>query len=1112
MSPFSRYFSLGVISLLLTGSLAWAQLSTAQLSGRVTDESGAVLPGVTITVTQTDTGFMRSDVTDGNGSYVLTNLPLGPYRFEAALQGFRTYVQTGIVLQVGASPELNVTLSVGALEESVTVEGAAPLVDVQSSGISDVVQNEEILALPLNGRNAVELIALAGAAVQTTLPSQRVAPGGMGVSVAGGQSFGVAYVLDGAMHNNPQDNLNLPFPFPDALQEFSVATSGLNAQHGMHSGAAVNAVTKAGTNRFAGNMFEFLRDKQFNATNPFSRVGPDGKRLDDGLQRNQFGGTLGGPIVQNTLFFFGAYQGTVVKMTPSENIGFVPTPAMLAGDFTAAASPACTGGRQINLGGGFVNNRINPAQFSPAALNLARRLPTTTDPCGQVNYSFLDDSTEHQYLARIDFQRTADDTIFGRYLATKYDKPIPMRETDSPLSLYDATRNANVLGMDALAHSLAIGDTRVFGSNTVNSLRFSFNRSGVYRLAPETFDPYDIGSDVYSYQPNVGVFIVRSAFQVNNPGPSRFTTNASQINDDLTLVRGNHQLGVGGNLAYWRFNFLSHARSGGNWQFTGSATGLPLADFLLGRVGRLEHGGPAILPSEQWYLGLYAQDTWRATPRLTINGGLRWEPYFGQSVRNGAIYNFVRENFTNNVRSQVFVNAPAGFIYPGDPGFPGGRRGINTQWLNFSPRVGLGWDVNGDGRLAVRTSYGLTYDFPNAEYQLINANSPPFGNRTITEDPPGRFDRPYAHLGGDPHPILTSRDTVFIPYGAFGATDPNLNSPRVQQWNVTVERQIGSMWQVAASYLGSYTDRLWNQVAINPGVFLGLGPCTLQGVTYPVCTTNANLNQRRVFSLSGENPAAARLIGNLDVHDDVGTQSYRGLKLSFQRRGTSLSLGGSYTLSRCYGHPAFQTGGFPQIANGYTNPDDPDFDLGYCDQDRRHIGVLNVGIRTPALRGSPMRALLSDWRIAGILNARSGQPINVITTQDRAFTGIQNQRVDQVLAKAYGSKKTPNDWLNPAAFALPAPGTLGNVERNSLRNPSYWAIDMAVSRFLSVGTGRTLELRAEAFNVLNTFNWGPLPSTQASTTHANFSDGAFGRVLTMAGTPRILQFGIKYGF
>jgi hypothetical protein len=1097
-----RHFSLAVISILLSTASAWAQLSTAQLSGRVADESGAVLPGATITVTQTDTGYMRSDVTDGNGSYVLTNLPLGPYRFEVALQGFRTYVQTGIVLQVGASPVLNAVLAVGALEESVTVTGAAPLVDVQSAGISDVVQNEEILALPLNGRNAVELVMIAGAAVQTGQASLRGIPGGLSVSVAGGQSYGVAYLLDGAMHNNPQDNLNMPFPFPDALQEFSVATSGLNAQHGMHSGAAVNAVTKSGTNRFTGNAFEFLRDRRFNATDPFAQRGPDGRRVDDGLQRNQFGGTFGGPIVPNRLFFFGAYQGTTVRQQPASNIAWVPTAAMLAGDFTDFASPACNGGRQITLRGGFQNNRIDPARFSRPALNMVKHLPTTTDPCGQVTYKTRTDSNEGQFLGRIDYQRTADDTIFGRYMATAYAQPTDM--SDTVLSIQ--------LGVDDLAHSLAVGDTHVFGSNTINALRFSFNRAGVYRLAPVTFDPYDLGSDVYSYQPDVMVATVQGGFQVANRGPSRFVTNASHVSDDLTLVRGNHQLSFGASVAYWRFAFQSHSRSAGDWNFTGQLTGLGLADFLTGRVGRLEHGGPAILPMDQWYMGLYAQDTWRAGPRITFNAGVRWEPYFGQNVLNGAVYNFSRENFRSDVRSRVFVNAPAGLIYPGDPGFPPGMRGINTQWMNFSPRVGLGWDIEGDGRTAVRASYGLSYDFPTAEYQLINANSPPYGNRTLVEDPPGGFERPYAHIGGDPHPILTHRDTEFIPYGAFGATDPNINSPRVQQWNVTLERQIGVVWQVAVSYLGSHTDRLWNQVAINPGVFLGLGPCTLQGVFYATCSNNGNLNQRRLFSLSGENPAASQLLGNMDIHTDLGTQDYRGLKLSFQRRAArGLSLSGNYTASRCFGDSSFQTGGFPQIANGYTNPDDPAFDRGLCDQDRTHIGVFTAGVQAPQFGGSVARVVFSDWRVSGILSARSGSPINVIAGQDRALSGIQRQRVNQVLDNPYGDK-TLDNWLNPAAFAQPALGTLGNFRRNSVRAPGFRSVDLSLSRLIPLGAPRSLELRVETFNLLNTFNWGPPRLAAGGRTDTNFNSGAFGRITAMAGTPRILQFGVKYAF
>jgi hypothetical protein len=325
-------------------------------------------------------------VTDGTGSYVMPNLPTGPYRLEVSLQGFRTYEQTGIVLQVGGTPTINAVLGVGNLEETVSVEAAAPLVDVRSAGISEVVEQERIVELPLQGRQVTDLILLAGAAVETGRPNSRNFQGGVNIAVAGGLSFGVSYLLDGAMHNDPQNAAGLALPFPDALQEFRVATSGLAAEHGVRSGASVHAVTKSGTNRFAGNAFEFYRDRRFNATSRFSALGPDGKRLDDGLTRHQFGGTFGGPIVRDRFFFFGAYQGTGTKQQPASLLARVPTAAMLAGDFTAFASAACQAGRDVVLRAPFVNNRINPALFSPAAVNLAKRLPTTNDPCGETGY------------------------------------------------------------------------------------------------------------------------------------------------------------------------------------------------------------------------------------------------------------------------------------------------------------------------------------------------------------------------------------------------------------------------------------------------------------------------------------------------------------------------------------------------------------------------------------------------------------------------------------------------------------------------------------------------------------------------------------------------------
>src|SRR4030095_781955 len=314
MMHFLRCVSTGAVAFVLMGSIAWGQ-ATAQLNGRVTDESGLVLPGATVTATQTDTGFTRSVVSDDSGAWTMPNLPLGPYKLEVMLQGFRTYVQTGIVLQVNSNPVINAQLALGNLEETVTVAGQTPLVDVRSAGINEVVEQEKIVERPLQGRNVTDLIVLAGSAVNTGRVSALSTSGSVGISVAGGLRNGVEYQLDGAAHNSPHDLGTLPFPFPDALQEFSVASGGLAAATGMHSGASVNAVTKSGTNAFHGNLFEFFRDERFNSKAYFAAIGPDGKKSGDGLSKNQFGGTLGGPIVQDRLFFFAGYERKRIRPT-----------------------------------------------------------------------------------------------------------------------------------------------------------------------------------------------------------------------------------------------------------------------------------------------------------------------------------------------------------------------------------------------------------------------------------------------------------------------------------------------------------------------------------------------------------------------------------------------------------------------------------------------------------------------------------------------------------------------------------------------------------------------------------------------------------------------------
>src|SRR6266481_4124689 len=383
----------------VTCSDIWAQ-ATAQIAGTARDQSGAVLPGVEVTVTQTETGTTRTAVTNETGSYVLSNLPIGPYRLEAGLPGFRTFVQTGIVLQVNASPAINPVLGVGQVTEQVEVQANAALVETRSSGVGQVVENARVLELPLNGRNVNDLIALSPAAAPAPANGSGRNPflATNGVAVGGGSSIGFNYTLDGANHNNSFENTYLSMPFPDAMQEFKVETSATAVQNGVRPAGSVSLVTKSGTNEFHGDLFEFVRNGMFNARNAFAT-----KR--DTIKRNQFGGTVGGPIVKNKLFFFTGYQGTKLRQDPSDTISFVPTSSMLAGDFTAFASPACNGGRQITLRTPFVNNRVDPSLFSKPAFVLSNKLPKTSDSCGRVIFGSPTLTNQQMTVAKVDYQR-----------------------------------------------------------------------------------------------------------------------------------------------------------------------------------------------------------------------------------------------------------------------------------------------------------------------------------------------------------------------------------------------------------------------------------------------------------------------------------------------------------------------------------------------------------------------------------------------------------------------------------------------------------------------------------------------------------------------------------
>ena len=459
-----------------TSTPLFAQASigaVAQITGSVSDPTGAVVSGAEVKVNQTETGFTRAAVTGADGTYVLPNLAIGPYELQVVSPGFKTHLQQGIVLQVNDNVTVTIRLQVGTSTESVTVSANASMVNTESTAVSTVIENRRVVDLPLNGRDLSQLVLLSGAAVQTNYGdsiSSKNYPTSHTIQVAGGEAAGTGYMVDGGgAYNDLYGGSNLPLPFPDAVQEFSVQTSMIPAQYGGYPGGVVNLVTMSGTNNFHGVLFEFIRNYAVNAANYFASTV-------DTLKRNQFGGTLGGAIVKNKLFFFGGYQGTITRTAPPTTTFFVPTAAALNGDFSTLESTTCTS-KPITLtnpaGGTFPGNHINPALFNASALLVQKYIPATTDPCGKLLIGIPNPSNENQYIGRVDWTSSARNSLFGRYFNTHYTNPPFFNGSN----LLQTTRT----GIDMMVQAVTIGDTFTLTPKMINSFHLTWTREPLTR-------------------------------------------------------------------------------------------------------------------------------------------------------------------------------------------------------------------------------------------------------------------------------------------------------------------------------------------------------------------------------------------------------------------------------------------------------------------------------------------------------------------------------------------------------------------------------------------------------------------------------------------------------
>jgi carboxypeptidase family protein/TonB-dependent receptor-like protein len=1073
-----RAFVVFVVLVLATHGNAWAQaIAGSQLSGVVRDSSGGAIPGAEVTATKTDTGATRTVFSGADGTYSLPNLPVGPYQLKVVLQGFSTYIRDGIVLQVGSNPEINVTLALGAISEQLTVTANTSLVETKNTGVGQVIDNQRIMEMPLNGRQATELIFLSGVAVSAPagdLNTNKNFPT-VTISVAGGQANGITYIMDGGTHNDPFNSLNLPTPFPDALQEFKVETSALPARYGYHAASAVNLVTKSGSNQMHGDLFEFLRNYRFNARNALAPAR-------DSLNRNQFGGTLGAPIVKNKLFFFGGYQGRIERSDPPTSISYVPTQAMLNGDFTAFASPACNGGTQRTLTGGFVGNLIDRSRLSPVSLNLLKHVPVSTDPCGKIQYGIPNNNTEHQGLAKVDYAITRNSSFFARYFYAVYDNP----------ATYDGT-NALTLsrtGQNNQVHSLVLGHNQVLSASTLNSLHVTINRTLNDRPLPPYFSATDLGSKIFSLVPGyVGINVTGNGFSIGNGGtnPGYFNSKGFQIADDVDLVRGNHQLSMGGNWIHSRIETLNNRPTNGAFTFNGQSTGLSLADFMLGIVsGGFIQGNPVYDYDHSEYIGAYAQDNWRLRTNLTVNLGLRWEPFLPVQNAYSWVSHFERDRFDQNIHSSVYPQAPAGLMFPGDAGYPDAGTTFGKK-AQFAPRVGVVWTPNGDEQTSVRASWGVFYDTPHLFFNTRFANNPPWGAQITISNPPGGFADPYqGYPGGNPFPGLNAGwpTQPFPAFGVYVNTPLHTEPTSLQQWNVSVQRQLGD-WLASASYLGNHSSHLWRATELNPAVF---GPGA----------TTGNTNARRVLELA--NLSQGQFYGTIGQLDDTGRANYAAGLFSLQRRlKNNLSVLSSWTISKCMSDPATTEITGPTI----VDPAHPDADYAYCSSDRRHLVSFSVVARTPEFSKPMLKAILNNWQLSPAVRYQSGNRSSVTTGVDNALTGLGGQRAVQLLDDPYLNGSEPTAYLNRSAFTSPVNGTYSNLAPFTIVNPSNLQNDFALTRTFKVGASQSVQFRWEVFNVLNHVNYNA-PVT-------SLNSAIFGTIQT-AGDPRIMQFALKFTY
>lgn len=973
------------------------------------------------------------------------------------LQGFKSYKQSSIYLQVNEQLSVPVSLEVGELNDQVTVTGVAPLVESTSGAIRETVDRVRVSELPLNGRNVLQLQVLVPGSVSSGSLDQGA--GTPGYSVNGGIGGSNMYSLDGGEYQDSYFNAPLPFPNPDAIQEFTIQTNSYSAEFGRNRGASINAVTKSGSNEFHGGAFEFVRNDSFDARPFFSNAIPV-------FKRNQFGAQMGGPIRKNKTFFFAAWQGTHERGTPTTSNATVLTSRMRMGDFSQLS-------RSINdplSKAPFPGNLIPASRFSAPAVNFINKfvpLPNLGN-----NYVTPQPAPKdgNQYLTRIDHELGQKDRLYGRYI---YNDDY----------VFGPAGNLPNWGINQTFHrqGVVVGDTHLFSPTLVNSALFSYNRTFSYIVQTPDFQWSDLGANIppaspvtHSWQ-NLSLSGYFSAVTGTFWDLTRKTYNVS---DSLSWIRGRHSAKFGAQISRYHVDQINefYARFGG--VFNGFATGDAAADFMLGNLNTLREVSVLGNNLTQVNWQFFASDDIKLSSRLTLSLGVRWQPDLHFTEASGK-----ESSFRPGLQSTVFANAPLGLLFKGDPQLPSNV--ITPSWLNFAPRVSFAYDLFGNGKTAIRGGYGIFYD----DFASIRLNRFPLIQPFVLDVT--LFDVPLADpfQGKSPFPFspLTSPDQKkafkFITPAATTSFNGDFRTPYTQQWNFNIQHQLPFETVLTAAYVGSKSSRLFGSHNINPAV-------------YRPGATVGDTQARRIY----------QDFGTIEDESTVGYSQYNSFQLTVNKRfSRGFTLLASYTFSKDIGQTSSQSEG----SLGTRDPNNWNLDKGVLSTDRPQIvAISSVWMMPSPHSNKALIATLGGWQLTGIFTASSGGPLTVRAGVDRSLNGQGLDTADQVGAwQINGSQSRGQEilrWFNTAAFSLPAIGTVGTSGIDIVRGPAQSNLGLAMFKNLAIKERMKLQFRAEFFNALN--------HTVLGNPNTTLTNGNFGKILGTGTPPRVGELGLKLSF